>query len=499
MTEREEILERIREAARFFPDRTAFENGQSRLSYRELLAQAQDYGRLLKAMGDSPVILYGHMECEMAVGILACMAAGRAYVPVDSFTPASRLQKAAGICGASLLLCPGEAPELPGLRSVTLRQLQSSAPGLRDAADTSRAAGAGEYGKELPGRTNETAYIIFTSGSTGEPKGVPVSYRNLANFVRWITGLAPLPGRAHQRVLQQASFSFDLSVADFFYALSLGHTVVAFDGNVMKDYGRLAEVLKSIDMTVTTPAFMKLNLVNPDFCRENYPRLACSYCCGERLDATVAVRLLKAFPDLTLFNAYGPTEAASAVCAAVITQQMAESAAAAGGLLPVGRLSTAATAIAVEDGEIVLRGASVSDGYLGGITGGFYRDGGENAYRTGDLGYIRDGMLFCEGRRDSQIKYKGYRIELHDIESNLARVKGVRDCAVIALRKAGGAVKALRAFAVADPGVTEEYLRQKLAELVPAYMVPATLVMLERMPVTANGKTDRKALERYGA
>ena len=78
-------------------------------------------------------------------------------------------------------------------------------------------------------------------------------------------------------------------------------------------------------------------------------------------------------------------------------------------------------------------------------------------------------------------------------------MKGVRDCAVIALRKAGGAVKALRAFAVADPGVTEEYLRQELAELVPAYMVPATLVMLERMPVTANGKTDRKALERYGA
>ncbi len=510
MTEREKILKQIEETARLYPDRTAFEHGRYRLSYRELLEGSRHYGSILARGGSGPVLLYGHMECGMALGILACLKADRAYVPVDFFTPAARIMKIADICGASLMLCPEEegtssksCPDLPGVRCLTLKQLEDSEPdkasGTGAPAAAKKTAGTESAGRASRTRENKTAYIIFTSGSTGEPKGVPVSYSSLANFIRWITGLAPLAGLPHQRILQQASFSFDLSVADFFLALTSGHTVVTFDGDVMADFKRLAELLTGIDMTVTTPAFMKLCLVNPDFCREHYPRFACSYCCGERLEASLAARLLRAFPDLVLINAYGPTEAASAVCAAVITRQMAEHAARTGGSLPVGSPDTAATEVTVEDGEIVLKGASVSDGYLGGITGGFYRENGENAYRTGDLGYIRDGMLYCNGRRDSQIKYKGYRIELHDIESNLARVKGVQDCAVVALRGKSGLVRGLRAFVAADTGVTEEGLRRELAGLVPAYMVPGTFVMVKRLPVTANGKTDRKALERYGA
>ncbi|MDD6221612.1 MAG: AMP-binding protein [Lachnospiraceae bacterium] len=535
MTEREEILDRIRQASRRFPDRMAYEDGKCRISYKELWSRAQRCGQFL-GKGRGPVILYGHMQTGIAVGILSCLMAGRAYVPVDCFMPDARLRTIADASQASLLLQMGEkhVPELPGVRILTEKQLEaaasmgetaappcevatfpreggaqpneadafprvSSAPRETDPLPREMSPPPRESAPQLSAHANETAYIIFTSGSTGDPKGVPVSYRNLESFIRWVTAQPALDVCPQQRVLQQASFSFDLSVADFFYALSLGHTVAAFDGDVMADFGRLAQLLESIDMTVTTPAFLKLCLVNPDFCAQKYPRLARAYCCGERLEASVALRLLNAFPDLVLLNAYGPTEAASAVCAAVITRQMAENAAKAGKSLPVGELGSAATEITVENGEIVLKGSSVSDGYLGGVTGGFYRENGRNCYRTGDLGYIRDGLLYCEGRRDDQIKYKGYRIELHDIESNLARVKGVRDCVVLARRGRDGLVKGLRAFVAAEEGTTEAELKQELGRYVPAYMVPGTFVMMKALPVTANGKTDRKALERYGA
>ena len=163
----------------------------------------------------------------------------------------------------------------------------------------------------------------------------------------------------------------------------------------------------------------------------------------------------------------------------------------------MGELSGAAAEISVRDGEIVLRGPSVFGGYLGGAEGGHFLEDGENCFRTGDLGRIDAdaGLLFCSGRKDGQIKYKGYRIELGDVESNLAALPGVNACAVVPRIGAGGEVLALRAFAEADPGVTEADLKKALAARLPAYMIPKTVRLVDKLPVTENGKTDRKALE----
>ena len=191
-----------------------------------------------------------------------------------------------------------------------------------------------------------------------------------------------------------------------------------------------------------------------------------------------------------MINAYGPTEAASAVSAVVIDEKILRDV-----LLPVGMYGNFAADIFIIDDEIVLRGDSVFGGYLDGEPGGHCTKNGVNSYRTGDLGFFRDGYLYCRGRKDDQIKYMGYRIELADIERNLAEVDGVRECAVTAKRD-GDTVKAIHAFVVPEAGAKTDAVRLKnaLKQRLPDYMIPKTIRFLDALPVSANGKTDRKAL-----
>ena len=435
------VLDKIAEAVNKYPLRAAYKAGGRSITFRELWEKANDSSQRLRKEGKGPVIIYDTKEIETFTAIVACLLAGRAYVPVNRTTPPDRMEE-------------------------ITKTIQTS--------ETSE----------------DIAYIIFTSGSTGKPKGVPISTANLDNFIQWISALEPLSEYTGCNVLNQASFSFDLSVADMYYSLCNGHSLIE---DTTVEYSEIVPLFKweKINVAMLTPTFIRLCMLDESFNRRECPELRCIYSCGELMDKKTAQKLFRRFPDLKLINAYGPTETTSAVSGIVITEAMLQSEQP----LPVGDMRTNATNIVIDDGEIVLRGKSVSRGYLQGPTGGFFMEDGLQCYRTGDLGYISDGMLYCTGRRDSQVKYNGYRIELMDIENNIISIPGVQECAVIAKYTENNNVKTIKAFITAETaGLEPAYIRDELGKKVPRYMVPRTIIVLDRLPVNRNGKIDRKAL-----
>ena len=466
------LLTKIEYFSKTNPYKNAYIVGKNSISYLELWTQASKLSISLSAQGTEPVIIYGHKEVEVVVCILACIISNRTYIPIDISLPLSRLIKIKDVSNASLIINVSNL-EVSNIENYSFRELISK-------NDLSN----------LKKNSNELVYTIFTSGTTGNPKGVPISKKNLNNFICWINNLKPLNQYQNIVVFNQANFSFDLSVADLYYSLSNGHTLVSLEGYETN----LIEVLKvfkeeKIDVAFLTPTFIKLCLLSKDFNESYLNDLKCIYFCGECLDVKTVCKLYKAFPNIEIINAYGPTEATSAISAINITKTMLNET-----LLPVGDMLTLATEVEIRDSEIVLKGDSVFDGYLGDHIGGFFRENNENCYRTGDLGYIHDGKLYCKGRVDNQIKYKGYRIELADIENNILSIAGVDECVVVPLYNDMGVVKSLKAFVVSSENLTMSKIKQELKKYLPLYMIPSIFKKVDFLPMTVNGKIDRKKL-----
>ena len=452
--------------------KAAYICGEKRLTYAKLYEKAERIAAVLKAQGGGAVAVLGNKEPEMIISILACIMARRAYVPLEDNLPQARIVAAIRQAECTLVLKNGSACPDCGIPCSSLAELEHATKKPADG-----------------GAQNETAYIIFTSGSTGTPKGVPISYANLVNFTRWICSDEVLSGFEHPVVFSPASFGFDLSVAGIYYALSAGGTIVTVSREEQKSFDGIFAALQknSAEIAVLTPTFMKLCLLNGDFNAENFPKLRCCWFCGERLEKALCEKLLRRFPSLKIINAYGPTEATCAVCSAMITAETL----AAGEPLPVGDISSAACKIEIENGEIILSGTSVFGGYIGAAE----RTGGR--FATGDLGEIRGGKLYCTGRADGRIKYKGYRIELGDIEANILAVGGVRACCAVAKRSKNGDTAYIKAFVSAEPTLGEETLRTALKSALPEYMIPKVIEFLPQLPVNEHGKTDRRLLEHY--
>ncbi len=465
------MLNRIKRVVELNPNKIAYKVKNNYITYKELWDSSNHYAELLKKQGSSPVIIYGHKSINVVISILACLLANRPYVPVGLCTPSYRLKKIITITKSSLVLTDS------GISFANI--------------DVCNLEGLEKY-RECSKKIihNDIAYMIFTSGSTGVPKGVPISKANLHNFIDWISKLKPLCSYKDVYVLNQASFSFDLSVADFYYSLCNGHTLVALDSDLQEDYNEIFELLSVIDVAVVTPTFIKLCLLNSEFNEKKYPKFKCVYFCGEQLEVKTVQKLYEVFPHLNIINAYGPTEATSAVSGILITRDMLKDFQ----LLPVGEVNNFATDIEIINDEIVLKGKSVFRGYLGNYLGGYYRENGLDCYKTGDIGYIQDGKLYCKGRKDSQIKYKGYRIELNDIEYHLNLIHGVRECVVVAKYNENFVVKMIKAFVVVDDDCHVDTIRKELEKYIPKYMVPKTIKKVDKLPINQNGKIDRKAL-----
>ena len=442
------------------------------ITYKELYEKATYYGNYLKRQGDNPIIVYGHKSINTFISIFACIASQRAYIPIDTCTPVDRIKKIIIQSNSSLILTD-ENIDIDNIEILKLNELEKY------------------QNQEVKENSNEIAYIIFTSGSTGEPKGVPISYNNLFNFINWISNLSPLNEYKNINVLNQASFSFDLSVSDIYYSITNNHKLIALDKKKQEEFNPIFEIMndENINLIVSTPSFMKLCLINKEFNINNYPSLKCLYFCGEQLEISLVNKIYNRFPNIKIINAYGPTEATSAVSAINIEKDMLE-----GDLLPCGLLSNCATSLTIENNEIILSGPSVFSGYLSNYTGGYYQENNINYYKTGDIGYIEDGKIYCKGRKDSQIKYKGYRIELGDIENNILSIPGVNSCAVIAKYQNEYTVKMLKAFIVLDENYDLEEIKNKIRKTLPNYMLPKQIIELTNLPINCNGKIDRKVL-----
>lgn len=448
------MIKAFENTALCYPDRIAYVTDGRSISYKDLCNLAKEKANELEA--GVPVVLVGDKSIEYLSYILACTMKGAPYIPVDPALPTARkdaLCLAVGKC--KYIDCiSGEERFLDGEECL------------------------------LP---KDCVYVIFTSGSTGAPKGVPITKENLESFFSFINAISPLSDYNACAVMNQASFSFDLSVADLYYALGNGHTLVGASRAYRENIALWLDALKSsgAKVCVVTPTFMRMCLLSKDFSRENFPELDSVYFCGEVLGKPIVKKLWERFEDLKIINAYGPTEATSAVSATLVTREDLDSEKP----LPVGDMDSLATKVEIIDGEIVLRGKSVFGGYLNVSSSACRNENGENVYRTGDCGYTENGRLYCTGRLDSQIKYAGYRIELGDIEENVRAAVGDADVAVVALRDENGSVKKLRAFVVTGEGYTPEDIRNALRERLPEYMMPQ-IIVTDKLPVNENSKLD---------
>ncbi|MEE1824735.1 amino acid adenylation domain-containing protein [Streptomyces sp. BE20] len=491
------LVSRIAERAAATPDATAVVAEGRTLTYTELDARATALARALRAAGAGPDRVVGvavPRSAELMVALLGVLKAGAAYLPLDADYPADRLAH----------MVEDAAP----VRVVTVRALLERLPEaaraaalLVDELADADADAAGHPELPEPG-PDHAAYLIYTSGSTGRPKGVVVTHRAIVNRLAWMQHAYRLG--ADDRVLQKTPASFDVSVWEFFWALCEGATVVLARPEGHKDPAYLAALIAEERVTTLhfVPSMLRAFLEETSVA-ERCAGLRRAFCSGEALPGDVVDRWYATLPAVPLHNLYGPTEAAVDV-----THHHTAPAA---GVVPIGRpvWNTRLYVLDAElrpapvgvPGELYLAGVQLARGYLGrpGLTAGrFVADPhggpGERMYRTGDLvRWAPDGTVEYLGRTDDQVKVRGFRIELGEIEAALEALPGVVQAAVTARELTPGGARRLVGYLVPAPADAEA-LRSELARTLPEHMVPAVLVGLDTLPLSLNGKLDRKAL-----
>ncbi|MFJ4184419.1 non-ribosomal peptide synthase/polyketide synthase [Kitasatospora sp. NPDC089509] len=513
--EREHVLDRWNDTAAEVPDRTLpelFEAQAARtpgatalvfegteLTYAELDDRADRLARLLAAHGAGPertVAVVLERSVELVVALLAVVKSGAAYLPVDPHLPAERI-------GA--LLTDG-APALVLATAATRAALPDTATEvvpLDDPAVLARLAADPAGPRPAAPHPLNPAYVIFTSGSTGRPKGVAVPHRGIVNRLAWMQHAYRIG--AGDRVLQKTPFGFDVSVWEFFWPLLEGAALVVAKPGGHQDPAHLAELIRRERITVThfVPSMLQAFVQEPG--AAGCTGLRAVLCSGEALPAELRDRFLGVLPGVPLHNLYGPTEASVDVtawdCAAP----------ASGPGVPIGR-PVWNTRVYVLDGrlrpvapgvpgELYLAGVQLARGYLGrpGLTADRftadpYGPVGSRMYRTGDIArWTADGALVFAGRADDQVKIRGFRIELGEIEAQLAAHPDI-DHAAVVVREDRPGDKRIVGYLVAAGDVDLAGVRRHLAAVLPDYMVPSALVELAALPVTANGKLDRRAL-----
>lgn len=479
------------------PDKAAVVGSDRILSWTQLKEEAEALIvtiRSLELPPGHPVIVRGHKEAGMVSAMTACMMLGHPYVPLDLVVPMDRVMRIVAITGSRLVIDHSNEPFARGVSHV----LQGGR--LRHNHDLPHGAGIADRPHD------PIRYIIFTSGSTGEPKGVQITCEAAGAFVDWMVndfGFTP-----DDVYINQAPFSFDLSVYELFTSLHIGGTLLLSDATTAKDshlfLGRVQRHGGSV--WVSTPTFAYLYLTEPAFTGAQLPSISTFLFCGEALPKMTAQRLLDRFPAARVLNTYGPTEATVATTLIDVTRAVLDRYPD----MPVGRVKRECTirtttpdgreAVKEAPGEIEIIGPHVSIGYLNNAelnAEKFFTVEDQRAFRTGDYGWFEDGILFFNGRRDEQVKLNGFRIELGDIGAQMLAVPGVADAIAVPL-KSGEVVKRIVGFIRAAPGNDPMLVRadveSHLTRTLPSYMMPNDLLFVDVFPVNSSHKTDRKAL-----
>ncbi|WP_097246838.1 amino acid adenylation domain-containing protein [Nocardia amikacinitolerans] len=476
------------------PNATALIFGNTRVSYAELDARSRRLARELSARGVGPESLVAvamRRGIDLVVAIYAVLRAGGAYVPVDPDHPVERSEYV--LAGAS-----------PVCVLTTARTGFGTATGVPVVAvDALEYSASSVAMPDAPVRADNVAYVIYTSGSTGRPKGVAITHRQMANQFRWAQRTYPHDGS--DVVLHKTPITFDISTWELFWPLQTGAAVLIAEPDGHRDPAYLARVIAEHRVSTVhfVPSMLDAFLDGADE-HADFPALRRVFAAGEALSAETAEAFAAALPAAELVNWYGPAEAT------VVTAHPGHPDG--GSAVPIGT-PVANTTVHVLDrqlrpvplgaaGELYVAGVQLARGYHGapGLTAERFvaHEDGERLYRTGDVVRWRqtgDGAaLEYLGRSDFQVKLRGQRVELGEIEAVLADHDEVRHVAVSLVRLATG--DRLVAYVVPVPGSavdTDDLLAHARAAL-PAYMVPSAIVPLTAMPLNASGKLDRRAL-----
>jgi amino acid adenylation domain-containing protein len=489
-------------AAELYAESAALEFEGRQLTYAELNARANRLARHLRRLGAGPESLVGILlerSAETVVAILGVIKAGAAYVPLDPEYPQDRLSFILQDARASVLLTQesvlGRLPEYEG-PTVCLEREWDERIGLESAENLEGGA-----------TPDNLAYVIYTSGSTGRPKGVAVAHRGLCNLAE--AQAEEFGITTGSRVLQFASFSFDASVSEVFTALTSGATLcVAADPRGLSGE-LLVEALSGMEITTVTlpPAVLAVTTPGP------LPALRTVVTAGESCSPETVARWRK---HCRVINAYGPTE--NTVCAT-----MHECVEADVDAVPIGRPMRNTKLYLLDPhvrpvpagvtGEVYLGGAGVARGYLNRpaltaerfVPDPFSAEPGARLYRAGDAArFLPDGRIEFLGRVDRQVKLRGFRIELEEIEQALRRHPSVR--AAYADVSGEGEGRRLAAYVVAQPEASGEAphevssdalvreLRAHLQQRLPGYMVPTAFAVLDALPLNTNGKVEKSML-----
>ncbi|CAH0134981.1 non-ribosomal peptide synthetase [Pseudomonas carnis] len=472
------------------PQAVAVKAGEHTLSYQQLNERANRLAHHLRDSGVRPDARVGicvERGLDMVVGLFAILKAGGAYVPLDPAYPPERIA----------YMLHDSAPVVVLAQSATRSLLGDVAVVDLDHSTWQHQPAINPQVPDLIAQ--HAAYVIYTSGSTGQPKGVINEHAGVVNRLLWMQDAYSL--KAHDAVLQKTPFSFDVSVWEFFWPLFTGARLVMARPEGHKDPAYLCEVIAAEQITTLhfVPSMLDVFLAHGDVSQAaGLVRVMCS---GEALPGSLVRRFKQQLPGIGLYNLYGPTEAAVDVTAWNCARPEVPD------NTPIGK-PIANTRLYVLDGqlqpvplgvvgELFIAGVQVARGYLNRpeLTAERFLDDPftpGRMYRTGDLGrYLPDGTLEYLGRNDDQVKIRGLRIELGEIQARLIEHPAVKDAVVVARDQR------LVAYYTGAPTDIES-LRAQLLQHLPDFMVPALFMHLDALPLSPNGKLDRKALPAPG-
>ncbi|KEQ27657.1 non-ribosomal peptide synthetase [Paenibacillus tyrfis] len=478
------------------PERIALAFGELTMTYGELNAQANRLARTLRDHGvaaESVVGVMAERSFAMVIGILAVLKAGGAYLPIDPGFPEERKRFMLEDSGARVLLVPSDEGETAEGLPVPTLAIDEKAEG--DSSNLSRVSAP-----------SDLAYILYTSGSTGKPKGVMVEHGSLVNTLAHLQRSFPL--EQEDAYLLKTSFTFDVSMSELFGCFFTGGKLVILESGAEKEPARIIETIRRHQVTHMNfaPSMLQsfMDVVESKEAAPALQSLNYVFAAGEALGVHTVQKFYSLGLRASLVNLYGPTEATIYATGFAFTdgEELHR--------VPIGKpIGNMRSYIVDEhmnlqpvgvDGELCLAGKGLARGYLNQpeLTAHKFIDHpfcpGEKLYRTGDLArWQEDGTIVFRGRIDQQVKLRGFRIELEEIEKTLLQHPSVRSAAV-AVREDSSGLESLVAYVVTDEEKPDEEWTGHLGRWLPAYMVPTRFMRLEKLPLSTSGKVDRKAL-----
>lgn len=484
------------------PNRIAAIHGETALTYGRLNARANRLARALRTRGldrENAVAVVTERNLDWMAAVLAILKAGGAYLPLEPRLPADRIAKILSRADCRYVVTERAS-------GATLDRALKTLPGLQTlAVESPREENGDDLDVEVG--ADQLAYIFFTSGSTGEPKGAMCEHAGMLNHVlAKIRDLGIGEGRV---VAQTAPQGFDISLWQLLAAPLAGGTTLIVEQEEILDVGRFLDTIArhGVDVLQVVPSYLEVLLAHLERFPRPLPDLRCACVTGEALKVDLARRWFETFPHIKLVNAYGLTETSDDTNHEVLDRVPDLERVPIGSPIPNVRVYVVDETLSLvplgAPGELVFSGVCVGRGYVNDperTHRAFLSDphvAGGRLYRSGDYGrWLPDGRLEFLGRRDTQVKVSGFRIEIGEIENVLARVRGVRDAAVVVVDRADGG-RHLVAFQTGLRVVdADENLRERLGESLPEYMIPSSFHWLDVLPLNDRGKLDRAALTR---